>query len=93
MVHGIKFSSDVLASPLLDKSDVGDCPSIDNAFKPMKSLDHVSIFEKKVFSSFNGREHKRSMKILAPASDEDTVRILHAASNCDPLLSDMNVND
>lgn len=33
------------------------------------------------------------MKFLAPVSDEDTVRILHAASNCGPLLSDMNVNE
>lgn len=48
MVHGITFSSDVLAS-LAPESDVGDWPSVDNAFKPMKSLYHVSILEK-VFS-------------------------------------------
>lgn len=48
MVHGITFSSDVSASLLaFDKSDVGDWPSIDNAFKPMESLYNVSIFEKK----------------------------------------------
>ena len=37
-------------------------------------------------------QHKRLMKIFAPAIDEETVRILHAAaSNCESLLSDMNV--
>ena len=40
-----------------------------------------------------GRKHKRLMKFFAPASEEDTVRILHVASNCGPLLSDMNVNE
>ena len=53
MVHGITFSSDVLASLLALEFGVGDdSPSIDNAFKPMKSLYHVSIFEKNVFVSF-----------------------------------------
>lgn len=33
------------------------------------------------------------MKFLAPVSDEDTVRILHAPSNCRPMLSDMNVKE
>ena len=36
-------------------------------------------------------QHKRLMKILAAASEEDIVRILHVASNCGPLLSDMDV--
>ena len=53
MVHGITFSSsDVLASLALE-FDVGDWSSIDNAFKPMKSLYHISIFEKNGF--FFGR--------------------------------------
>lgn len=91
MVHGITFSSsDVLASLALE-FDVGDWSSIDNAFKPMKSLYHISIFEKNGF--FLEGQHKRLMKILAPASDEDIVRILHAESNCGPLLSDMNVKE
>ena len=47
MVHGmITSSSDVLAS-LAPEFDVGDWPSVDNAFKPMRSLYHVNIFEKK----------------------------------------------
>ena len=51
MVHGTTFfSSDVLASLLVLEFDVDDdWPSIDNAFKPMKSLYHVSIREKHQF--------------------------------------------
>ena len=37
-------------------------------------------------------QHKRLMKNFAPAIDEETVRILHAAaSSCESFLSDMNV--
>lgn len=89
MVHGIMLSSsDVLASLLALEFDVGDWPWIDNAFKPMESLYHVKYI---LLFSLREGQHKRLMKILAAVSDEDKVRILHAESNCGPLLSDMNV--